>query len=293
MSSGLQEYGFYYLWILTTIAIIVTILFISGSYLTVKNKLYSKRPNTIGYSLLILSLVIVLTSYIVFFQIETKVPEKLNLKSEKDSSLTEVQNCNINIDKENGFVEKKLKPIILETGEKYRKTYTFLHDISKFTKKTNKNKVTLIDLFLYSLVLNYHWESIKIRENLYKESPFFSRIYDVEDKDYYWKEDYVPYEIGELKNIDKEKIKRQILQLDLFLSKKNLYLSDVHEDNVRIDKLGNIKIIDGEIFSNKHCRQNGYFLHPRSFGSHSSWGIPWGSDPVNHEGKIFLGSGSQ
>lgn len=249
MASVLSKNGFYYLAIISTLAFITLIFFLTGSYYTVKNKIYNKTSNRLGYILLISSFVVIFGTYIIFFQLDNDVPEELNLNTVEDSDLIEANHCNMKIDKENETVVKKLKPIIIKSGDNYKKNYDFLLSISNFTKNNKNGKVALIDIFLYSIILNYHWESIKFRENLSEESPFFTKTYEVDQNNFSWKEDYIPYSLDGYEKLDKEKIKRQLLQLDLYLKKKGLYLSDVHKDNIRIDKTGNIKVIDGEIFT--------------------------------------------
>ena len=251
MGSKFKDHSNKHLFVLITVAIVIVVLFLMGVFFIIKNRMKFK-----GYILLFSSLSIAGITYFVFCKTLYDVPQEINIKSNKDKQLTQKSNhCSVKIDTNKKIVEKKLKPISCNSEEDPEEALDVVNSLpTLFSKKNNEGKVTLLQMFLFSFISSYYWEGVRIREKLSQESPYFAKTYDLDDSDCSWKEEYIPLTLYEFKNLNKSSIKRQLLELDNFLMKKSLYYTDCHVDNIRLDDKGTIKIIDGEIFTNKEFK---------------------------------------
>tara|TARA_R110001592_G_scaffold353360_1_gene652120 strand:- start:443 stop:1303 length:861 start_codon:yes stop_codon:yes gene_type:complete len=256
MTEKFENYAFFYLKIFIILLFVIFICFLlgignMGIYLfSYSDTLYK----TMSYSFFKICFVTLVLTYIYFFIIVHPLPEELNISSNKDLYYDEGGlNTKIKIDEENKEILKKSMSIFLEKNNKFELQNIYSRVINIFSRKS-KNKLPLVSYFTFSINKYYNWRSIKMREKYCKENKFLVKTYDLDERDCSWKEEYITYAIEDFENLDKNKIKTQLKELDNFLKEKKIYLSDVRPANIRLTKNGDIRIIDGEFFTDNEMK---------------------------------------
>lgn len=232
----------YYYRIFVILISFIVFSFLVGFFTLIGSKNILRR--SFAKKLLVFSVFLLVVTYITYFLVLVDMPEEIDFKPEREYNFTlSGSNTNVEISSEEKEVTKKLKSL-LESG--------FLNNTKKFTKRdTEKIKVAPIDIVMYSFPFYYYWKTIKLRSDFSSDIPHFSKTYDLSENDYSWKEELVKFSFGESSNMDNKKIMKQFKEIDDFLKKKKMYLTDVHENNVRVTENGDIKIIDGELLSKR------------------------------------------
>lgn len=265
MSQKFEDYTFFYLKI-TIILLFVIIISLLAGIVTMTISLFSYSNNfyrPIAYSFFGVFFFTLLVTYIYFFAILYSIPEELDITSNKDYEYTQGGlNTKIKIDKENNEISKKSMSMFFEQNDNVELQNIYSRVINTFSRRS-KNKLPLASYFVFSLNKYYNWRSVKLREKYSKENNFLVKTYDLDEKDCSWKEEYITYSIDEFKNLDKTKIRIQLKKLDNFLKEKKLYLSDVRPANIRLTENGDIRIIDGEFFTDNEMKY--YKIIPHVF----------------------------
>lgn len=256
MSEKFEDYAFFYLKIFFTLLFIVIFCLIMGVMMMLKTTFF--YPNVfhkkITYAFFNILLLTLIGTYIYFFVIVYPIPEELDISSNKDYDYKEGGlNSKIKIDKENNQIMKKSMSMFYKKDDSFELQNIYSSVINVFSRRKG-DKLPIISYFIFSLNKYYNWRSVKLREKYCNESEFLVKTYDLNEKDCSWKEEYIPYSVQEFKNLDKNKIKKQLLELDHFLKERGLYLSDVRPDNIRLTKNGDIRIIDGEFFTDNEMK---------------------------------------
>jgi len=260
MSEKFEDYAFYYLKVFGILLFISSFCIITGTLIVLKSSFiypnhYHKK---IGYSFISIFFLAAIIAYILFFFLVYPIPEDLDISSEKDYEYdTGGLNSKIKIDKEKNQILKKSMSMFYKTDEKCELQNCHSKVVSVFSKREN-DKLPKVNYFVFSLNKYYNWRSVKIRAKLCKECEYIVNTYDLNEKDCSWKEDYIDYSLQEFKNLDKDKLKRQLIKLDHFLKEKSLYLNDVRPDNIRMTKNGDLRIIDGEFFTDSEMKYYKY-----------------------------------
>ena len=233
----------YYYRIFVILISFIVFSFLVGFFTLIGSKNILRR--SFAKKLLVFSVFVLAVTYITYFLILVDIPEEIDFKPESEYNFTLAgANTNVEINSEKGEVTKKLRSLL--------ESSFYLDDTKKFTKRdTDKIKVTPIDIVIYSFPFYYYWKTVKLRSDFSSDIPHFSKTYDLSENDYSWKEELVKFSFGESSNIDNKKMKKQFKEIDEFLKKKKIYLTDIHENNVRINENGDIKIIDGELLSKR------------------------------------------
>ena len=251
MTAKFKETSIKYLSILIVLTVIIIITFLVGlTYLIknkfIKNNIYHKK---LGYIFLGISLLTLISTYISFFVINYELDKDLQINSSKDNFEEESTSLRYSIEKENNKIKKKLRPLIIlkEGSYKFDNEFTELSNKSNIFSNKINNKTTLFNISLFSIMYYYRWKAIKLREQYSKENEYFVKTYNLNENDCSWEEEYIPYSLKEYDNINKEKIKLQLRELNKFLESKNYNIIDFHGENVRLNYEGDIKVIDGEL----------------------------------------------
>ena len=180
------------------------------------------------------------------FLILVDIPDEINFKPSREYNFkAQGSNTDVEIREEEGIVIKKKKPITDRECDIMNLTNSFC------VKDEGLQKSTVVDIVFYTQIFYYLWKSVKLRKELSSVSPYFSKTYDLSEEDYSWKEELVKFSYSEIENINKEKIKKQLIEIDKLLQEKKIYLTDMSYSNLRITESGDIKIIDGELLTLK------------------------------------------
>ena len=256
MTQKFEDYTFFYLKIILIllftiiISLLTSIITMGMSIFSHSNKFY-RKISYISFGVFFFSL---LVTYIYFFVTLHTMPEELDITSNKDYEYSQGGlTTKIKIDKENNEILKKSMSMFFEQNDNVELQNVYSRVINSFSRRS-KNKLPLASYFVFALNKYYNWRSVKIREKYSKEIEFLVKTYDLDEKDCSWKEEYITYSMDEFKNLDKNKIKLQLKKLDNFLKKKKLYLNDVRPDNIRLTKKGDVRIIDGEFFTDNEMK---------------------------------------
>lgn len=118
-------------------------------------------------------------------------------------------------------------------------------------RECTKKACTIPCMIAHKISTNQMWLSIERQLEMDKEDQerFFPKIYSVDAKRKRYVCDKVKYELSE--DTCPVDFKEQIAQLNMVLKKYNLYLDDIHRKNIMVDERGRIKIIDGELYTDK------------------------------------------
>lgn len=256
MAEKFENYAFFYTKIFIIIFLVILTCFLLG---TVNMGLYSfsssdKRYKIMSYSFFTISLVTLILSYIYFFIILQPLPEELNISSDKDLDYDQGGiHTKIKIDKKNNEILKKSRSMFSKKGDTFELQNVYSKAMNQFSGR-NEDRFPLASYVLFSLVKYYSWRSIKMREKYCDEIEFIVNTYELDERDCSWKEEYITYAVEDFKNLDKNKIKIQLKELDDFLKEKKIYLQDLKKENIRLTKNGDIRIIDGDFFTDNEMK---------------------------------------
>ena len=106
----------------------------------------------------------------------------------------------------------------------------------------NKSLTCLFSIIVKSIAYHYVWRSHKIKYREFNDLPYFPKIYLLDGN-------IIIQEKIKKNNYCSKTLKKQIIELNKILNNKNYVLDDIHEENIKMGSDGNIKIIDGEIFT--------------------------------------------
>lgn len=255
MFNEFNKASSYYFRIFVILTSLIVSSFLTGSITLISSKNTLRR--SFAKKLLIFSLVIAAVTYITYFLILVDIPEEIDFKTDSDYNFTLFgTNTFVEIKEPEDIVIKKIKSMT----DKGSDVLKFSNGISR--KDKENQKATPADVLVYSQFFYYWWKSIKLRKELSDESDNFSKTYDLNEEDYSWKEELVKFDFRTSNSSDKVRIKKQLQGVNDLLGKKNLYLTDVNENNIRIDHRGNIKIIDGEILTKRELNLFKFLRQP-------------------------------
>jgi hypothetical protein len=91
------------------------------------------------------------------------------------------------------------------------------------------------------------WKSLNRIKDM--NSKFFPKMYEMDDNKRRYVSEKVPYELTLATR--PENFAQQMQELNDFLEKQGYYLDDVHSKNWMVDKNGQLKIVDCEVFTDE------------------------------------------
>ena len=223
---------------ITSIFILTLVIGIIFSFVKNKNIIGSLLIFFIIFFLLFI-FIIPLPTFLLFKDYNEEIYKKYGIKPTIEGSWTNVYDLG------NGKVLKQIaSPGINHTDFSHVKLPT------PFRQCTHKS-CTIPCLIAHKTTTDQMWLSIERQLEMTKQERerFFPKIYFIDKKKKQYICEKIPFELE--KNTCPKNFKKQLYELNELLKKYNIYIDDIHRRNIMVDKNGQIKIIDGEIYTQK------------------------------------------
>jgi hypothetical protein len=126
------------------------------------------------------------------------------------------------------------------------KDFSHVH-IPTTSKICTRESCTIPLMLSHRLSTAVMWKSLNRIKDM--NSKFFPKMYEMDDNKRRYVSEKVPYELTLATR--PENFAQQMQELNDFLEKQGYYLDDVHSKNWMVDKNGQLKIVDCEVFTDE------------------------------------------